>query len=93
MKRYETVIIVDPDLSEDVRLPLFEKFRETISQQQGELIAFEEWGSQKLAYEVRKKMRGFYVRVDYCGAGKAVDELERQCRLDDRVLKYLNCLT
>ncbi len=92
MRRYETVIIADPDLSEDVRLPLFEKFREIIAQQKGEVIAFEEWGVQKLAYNIGKKMRGFYVRMDYCGFGKTVDELERMCRLDDRILKYLTVL-
>ena len=89
MRRYETMIIADPDLSDDARLPLFEKIREVISQHKGEVIVSEEWGNQKLAYEIRKKSRGFYVRVDFCGTGKAVDEMERFCRIDDRVLKYL----
>lgn len=89
MRRYETMIIADPDLSDDARLPLLEKIREIISQHKGEVIVSEEWGNQKLAYEIRKKSRGFYVRFDFCGTGKAVDEMERFCRIDDRVLKYL----
>lgn len=89
MRRYETMIIADPDLSDDARLPLFEKIREVISQHKGEVIVSEEWGNQKLAYEIRKKSRGFYVRIDFCGTGKAVDEMERFCRIDDRVLKYI----
>ncbi len=92
MRRYETVIIVDPDLSDDVRLPLFDKFRELIPQQEGEVIAFDEWGVQRLAYNIGKKTRGFYIRMDYCGSGKTVNELERMCRLDDKILKYLTVL-
>lgn len=92
MRRYETVIIVDPDLSDDVRLPLFDKFRELFPQQEGEVIAFDEWGVQRLAYNIGKKTRGFYIRIDYCGSGKTVNELERMCRLDDKILKYLTVL-
>lgn len=92
MRRYETVIIADPDLSEDARKALFEKFGEVISQKGGEMIVSEEWGNQRLAYAIRKKTRGFYARLDYCGTGKTVDELERLCRIDDRVMKYLTVM-
>lgn len=92
MRRYETVIISDPDLSEEARASLFERFKEIISQRGGEMIVSEEWGIQKLAYAIRKKPRGFYARLDYCGTGKSVDELERFCRIDDRVMKYLTVM-
>jgi len=92
MRRYETVIISDPDLSEEARTALFEKFKEIISQRGGEVIVLDEWGTQRLAYTIKKKPRGFYSRVDYCGTGKSVDELERFCRIDDRVMKYLTVM-
>lgn len=92
MRRYETIIIIDPDLSKEERDPLFEKFKELISQHKGYLVEVDEWGTQKLAYEIRKKTRGHYIRLDYCGAGELVSELERFCRINDRVLKYLTVL-
>jgi len=49
----------------------------------------DEWGSRKLAYEVKKKTRGYYVRLDYCGTGDLVNEIERFFRIDDRVLKFM----
>ena len=92
MKRYETIVIVDPDISEEKRDPLFDRMREIISQQAGELLEFDDWGVRNLAYEVKKKNRGHYVRLDYCGMGTAVDEIERFFRIDDRVLKYMTVL-
>ncbi len=92
MKRYETVVIVQPDLADDQRAPLFERMKEIISQQGGSLMEFDEWGVRHLAYEIKKKKRGFYVRLDYCGSGATVAEIERFFRIDDRVMKYMTIL-
>ena len=40
----------------------------------------------------RKKKRGYYVRLYYCGTGPLVNEIERFFRIDDRVLKYMTVL-
>ena len=89
MRRYETTVIVDPDISEEDRSALFDRVKEIIVQQQGTLIEEEFWGTKKLAYEIRKKPRGYYARYDYCGMGPLVSELERFFRIDDRLMKYL----
>lgn len=92
MRRYESVFIADPEATEEQRDALFTRVRELIPQQGGYLVEFDEWGNQKMAYEVRRKRRGHYVRLDYCGMGPLVDELERFFRIDDRVMKYLTVL-
>lgn len=89
MRRYETIVIVDADVSENDRVSLFNRIQEIIPQHEGVLIKEDLWGVKKLAYEIKKKPRGFYARYDYCGMGPLVDELERSFRIDDRVLKYL----
>lgn len=89
MRRYETIVIIDPDLSEDDRTALIERIKEIIPQQEGVFLQEDLWGIKKLAYEIKKKPRGYYARFDYCGLGPVVDELERACKIDDRVLKYL----
>ena len=93
MRRYETFIILDPDLSESGREPVIEKINDLVSQQGGLMVLKDEWGARKLAYEIKKKSRGYYIRFDFCGTGALVDELERSCRIDDRVLKYMTVLT
>ncbi|MGD9332235.1 MAG: 30S ribosomal protein S6 [Desulfobacterales bacterium] len=92
MRRYETIVIVDPDLGEDQRGPVFDRIRELIPQKGGLLVEFDEWGGRKLAYEIKKKQRGYYVRIDFCGGGDLVSEMERQFRIDDRVMKYMTVL-
>ena len=92
MRRYETVVIVDPDLGEEQRGPVFDKIRELIPQKGGLLVDIDEWGGRKLAYEIKKKQRGYYARIDFCGGGSLVSEMERQFRIDDRVMKYMTIL-
>jgi small subunit ribosomal protein S6 len=92
MRRYETVAIVDPDLASEERGPFFDRVAELFEQQGGLLVATDKWGTRKLAYPIKKKERGYYVRFDFCGNGPVVDELERFFRIDDRVLKYMTVL-
>jgi len=92
MRRYETIIIIDPDLSAEEREPVLARVKDVIAQQDGYLAFIDDWGTRKLAYEIKKKARGYYVRFDFCGTGAVVDEIERFFRIDDRVLKYMTVL-
>lgn len=92
MRRYETFIILDPDLSEDLRRPVIERVKEVMTQMGGSLLRMEEWGSRRLAYTIGKKERGYYVRFDFCGSGQLVNEMERFFRIDERVLKHMSVL-
>ena len=92
MRRYETFVILDPDLSEDLRRPVIERAKDVMAQMGGTLLRVEEWGSRRLAYTIRKKERGFYVRFDFCGSGQLVNEMERFFRIDERVLTHMSVL-
>ena len=92
MRRYETIFIADSDLPEDERFPILEKLKDLIHQHNGLLVTIDEWGGKRLAYEIRKKSHGYYIRLDYCGSGALVDEIERFFRIDDRILKYMTVL-
>ena len=92
MRRYETIVIMDPDLSDEQRQPVLQRVQDVINQENGYLALTDEWGSRKLAYEIKKKPRGHYTRFDFCGTSVIVDEIERFFRIDDRVLKYMTVL-
>lgn len=92
MRRYETITIVDPDLSDAERGQRFDKIVDLINQMNGVIIETEDWGNKRLAYEIRKKTRGHYLRFDYCGTGELVAEFERNCRIDDKFLKYMTII-
>jgi len=92
MRRYETFVIIDPDISEEERNPVIERIKDLISKENGFLVMNDVWGMRKLAYEIKKKPRGFYLRIDFCGTGPLVDEMERFFRIDDRVVKYMTVM-
>ncbi|MBW2332157.1 MAG: 30S ribosomal protein S6, partial [Deltaproteobacteria bacterium] len=48
-----------------------------------------EWGKRKLAYELKQFDKGYYVVLDFCALPKMVRELERNLKLDERILKYI----
>ena len=92
MKRYETIVIIDPDLSKEAETPIFERLNDLIPQYDGFLIETDDWGTKKLAYDIKKKNRGHYVRLDFCGDGALIQEMERFFRIDDKVMKFMTVL-
>lgn len=89
MRRYETLFIVDPELTDESLKEVAEKFKNIILADKGHIIKYDEWGKRKLAYPVRKHDYGIYILLDYCGPSDIVNELERNMRIDERVLKYI----
>lgn len=88
MKKYETIFILDPDLEDEKILSVVEKIKGIITQTQGEIIKVEDWGKRKLAYTVKKKLRGHYYLIYFSGSPVLVAELERNFRVMDAVIKF-----
>ncbi len=88
MKRYETIFITHPELSEEDHAELEKKLRSTVATGKGDIIKLEDWGAKKLGYEIHKNSRGRYFLLDYLAAADLVRELERNLRLNDRILKF-----
>lgn len=90
MTKYETMFILKPELEAEVYESLVEKFKGVIEAQGGEVTNVNRMGRRKLAYEVRKKFReGYYVLFNYAGDGNVTDELERNYKISDDVIRYL----
>jgi small subunit ribosomal protein S6 len=88
MKHYETIFIVNPNLGDEEYGEALSKFRDLLDKSNGVIVKVDEWGKQKLAYGLKKFDSGFYVLVDYCGDPGLIVELERNLKLDERILKY-----
>lgn len=88
MRHYETIYITNPNLAEEVNKEVIEKFSNLPQKHAGVVVKIDEWGSKRLAYPIKKNDYGFYVLMDYCGGAEIIAEIERELKLDDRVLKY-----
>ena len=92
MRRYETIFIINSDISDEDRSLMYDRIKDLIEKHKGLLVLLDVWGDRRLAYEIEKKTRGYYVRLDYCGMGDLVNEIERLFRIDDRVMKYMTVM-
>jgi small subunit ribosomal protein S6 len=89
MKRYETIYIVNPNLDAESLSEVIVKFSGLVEKLKGSLFKVQEWGKRKLAYEVKRFDKGYYIMLGFFGLPDTVKELERNLKLDDRILKYL----
>lgn len=92
-KEYETIYVLRPDVDADMADKVQNRVAEVIARDAGTLVKVEAWGRRKLAYPVKKHQKGVYVYVKYVGRGGLVQELERNLKLQDAVLKYQTVLT
>jgi small subunit ribosomal protein S6 len=90
MRRYESVIILDPELPDEDVQNFTERYSTLLKTNGGEIIKIEDWGFKKLAYLVKKKDRGRYILFDFVGMPAAIAEMERQLKITDEVMKFLS---
>jgi len=81
--------VVNGDLPDEEVKSAIDKFSGIISSQGGTLVGLDEWGRRKLAYKIQGTIRGYYVLADFAGSSETVRELERNYRIDDRIIRYL----
>ncbi len=93
MRRYETIFITYPDLPEEDINSLVERYSAIVTDRQGIVVKVEKWGKRKLAYEIEKQARGFYLLIDFTGSAAIVTELERNLRIGDKILKFMTVKT
>ena len=88
MRRYESVWVVHGDLPDEEVKSAIDKFSRIITAAGGTLVGLDDWGRRKLAYKVKGTLRGYYLLADFAGTPATVKELERNYRIDDRIIRY-----
>ncbi len=88
-KRYETAILFDPELPEDARKEFLGKLGGVVDSFQGEVLKTDDWGNRKLAYPIGKRSNAFYTFLLYTGGRGVVEEVERNIKIFDGVLRHL----
>ena len=87
MRRYELMVILDPDLEERTVAPSLDKFLNVVRKGGGTVENVDIWGRRRLAYEIAKKAEGIYAVVDLTATPDVVKELDRQLNLNEAVLR------
>jgi small subunit ribosomal protein S6 len=87
MRRYEIMVILDPDLEEKTIAPSLEAFLNVIRADGGTVHNIEIWGRRRLAYEINKKPEGIYALLHVTATVASVKELDRQLSLNEAVMR------
>jgi small subunit ribosomal protein S6 len=85
---YETLFVVHPERGTRMK-EFIDKFKKVVEAQEGVVSQIDEWGLRDLAYRIEKQTKGIYTLMQYRSSARAVEELERNLRLTDGVLRYL----
>jgi small subunit ribosomal protein S6 len=86
-REYETIFILKPDVTNEVIGATNSKIRGVLEAGGGTLLKIENWGRRKLAYEVKKQLKGIYIFLRYLGNAGLVEEVERNLHLTDSVIR------
>jgi small subunit ribosomal protein S6 len=89
MNCYETLFVVKPTLTEEEIAAQITKVKDVLAREGAELVGTDDMGMRKLAYPVEKNDRGYYTVLFYKAEGTLINELERNLKINEDVIKFL----
>ncbi len=92
VREYETIYILRGDVDPDGAERVASRVSDVVAREQGKLVKVETWGRRRLAFEIGKQRRGVYMFLRYLGRGAVVNEIERNLRMFDTVIRYQTVL-
>ncbi len=90
MNCYETLFVVKPTLTEEEIATSITKVKDILAKEGAELVGTNDMGMRKLAYPVDKHARGYYTVLFYKAEGTIINELERNLKISEDVIKFLS---
>jgi small subunit ribosomal protein S6 len=89
MRSYELGVIIHPDVEQADVAETVEKISEYVKSTGGEVTSVNVWGRRKLAYPIQKQSEGSYAFLQVSLEAKAVDQVERNLKLDEQVIRHM----
>ncbi len=89
LRKYETVIVTRTDAGQEAQKRLYEKIQELVQKAEGHHVRFELWGKRRLAFPIKKALKGIYLYHVFLANDTFVRELNRMLRLNTNVLRYM----
>ena len=87
--QYELTYVISGVVKQNQVDDIVRKVNHLIESNGGDVLEVDEWGSQRLAYEIDRKRSGYYVNMYFQAPGELIQRLERELEINDDVLRYL----
>ncbi|HWI49910.1 MAG TPA: 30S ribosomal protein S6 [Rummeliibacillus sp.] len=89
MKAYELMYIIRPNIEDEAKKALVERFNEILTSNGAEIIESKEWGKRRLAYEIEDFREGFYEIMKVNADSKAIDEYTRLANINEDIIRHI----
>ena len=89
MNNYETVLILNPVLSDEQVKESMDKFKNLLKSFKAECKSEELWGLKKMKYSIQNRKTGFYVLFEYQANSAVISDLEIELKRDERIMRFL----
>jgi small subunit ribosomal protein S6 len=89
LRDYELVLILNPDIADDVFPASLERVQENITGRGGEVVDVNHWGRRRLAYPIKRHLEGNYVVSQIRLDPGQVPGLENNLRISDDVIRHM----
>ncbi len=88
MNKYESVIIIKPNLEDREIEGIITEITDLINQD-GKILKVDKKGIKKLAYEINKCKEGYYIIFEFETKSEFIVELERYYRINENIIKFI----
>ena len=89
MNKYEVLYILGANLDEAVKEAQVEKYSALVTNNGGEVENVNKWGNKRFAYEIDGKTEGYYVLMTFTANANLPQEMERQMKISDEVVRCM----
>lgn len=87
--QYELTYVISGVVQQNQVDDIVRKINHLVESNDGDVLEVDEWGNQRLSYEIDRKRSGYYVNMYFKAPGSLISRLERELQINDDVLRYL----
>ncbi|AGK56178.1 30S ribosomal protein S6 [Bacillus sp. 1NLA3E] len=89
MKKYEVMYIIRPNIEDEAKKALVERFNTILTDNGAELAEAKDWGKRRLAYEINDFRDGYYQLVTVASDSAAVEEFSRLAKISEDIIRHM----
>lgn len=89
VRKYETAIVLKPDLDDEKREEILDRIQSVITENDGEIVNIDEWGNRQLAYVIEDYRAGDYTFIEFDSSSEVLEKLEHNYRILGEIIRSL----
>ncbi|WLR41873.1 30S ribosomal protein S6 [Bacillus carboniphilus] len=89
MKKYEIMYIIRPNIEDEAKKSLVERFNGILTTNGAEITEVKEWGKRRLAYEINDFRDGYYMLIHVDASAEAVQEFDRLAKISEDIIRHI----